>query len=240
MVTEIKAAAMETIKGLRLGPLFTPPSLEGTVVRHGVIGGAGWGGVAVDRETGWAYVKASHNPELMAIAARSDKSDTVDAPYVLDGTRRSLAVRVPGAGGGRGATLPLVKPPYGTLTAIDLNTGDTKWTIPLGDTPEVRNHPALAGVKLLGLLVTDGGDNIDYDHADWCDAKLVLSSARPAAKLVVSEKVISKHDQISQFDARRIKADKSEEEVAASEHVAQQVQNHPREVRVSGEEYQCE
>ena len=94
---EIKAAAMETIKGLRLGPLFTPPSLEGTVVRPGVIGGAGWGGVAVDRETGWAYVKASHNPELMAIAARSDKSDTVDAPYVLDGTRRSLAVRMPPA-----------------------------------------------------------------------------------------------------------------------------------------------
>ena len=153
-------------RSLRLGPLYTPPSLEGTVVRPGVIGGAGWGGVAVDRETGWAYVKASHNPELMAIAARSDKSDTVDAPYVLDGTRRSLAVRVPGAGGGRGATLPLVKPPYGTLTAIDLNTGDAKWTIPLGDTPEVRNHPALAGVKLPeklgvvgspGAMVTKGG-----------------------------------------------------------------------------------
>jgi quinoprotein glucose dehydrogenase len=163
---EIKAAALETIKGLTLGPLYTPPSLAGTVVRPGVIGGAGWGGVAVDRETGWAYVKASHNPELMAIAARSDKSDTVDAPYVLDGTRRSLAVRVPGAGGGRGATLPLVKPPYGTLTAIDLNTGDTKWTIPLGDSPEVRNNPALAGVKLPeklgvvgspGAMVTKGG-----------------------------------------------------------------------------------
>ena len=163
---EIKAAALETIKSLRLGPLYTPPSLEGTVVRPGVIGGAGWGGVAVDRETGWAYVKASHNPELMAIAARSDKSDTVDAPYVLDGTRRSLAVRVPGAGGGRGATLPLVKPPYGTLTAIDLNSGETKWTIPLGDSPDVRNHPALAGLKLPeklgvvgspGAMVTKGG-----------------------------------------------------------------------------------
>lgn len=154
---EIKAAALELIKPFKLGPVFTPPSMEGTIVRPGVIGGAGWGGVAIDPTTGWAYVKASHAPELMAIAARADKSDTVDAPYVVDGTRRNLNVRV---GAGRGNTLPLVKPPYGTLTAIDLTTGDTKWTIPLGDTPEVRNSPALAGVKLpekLGVVGSPGG-----------------------------------------------------------------------------------
>jgi quinoprotein glucose dehydrogenase len=163
---EIRAAALETIKGLRLGPLYTPPSMEGTVVRPGVIGGAGWGGVAIDRETGWAYVKASHSPELMSIAARPGKSDTVDAPYGLDGTRRSLAVRLPAPAGAAGASLPIVKPPYGTLTAIDLNTGDTRWTIPLGDTPAVRNHPALTGVALParlgvvgspGAMVTKGG-----------------------------------------------------------------------------------
>jgi quinoprotein glucose dehydrogenase len=163
---EIRAAALETIKGLRLGPLYTPPSMEGTIVRPGVIGGAGWGGVAIDRETGWAYIKASHSPELMSIAARPGKSDTVDAPYGLDGTRRSLAVRLPAPAGVAGASLPIVKPPYGTLTAIDLNTGDTRWTIPLGDTPAVRNHPSLTGVTLParlgvvgspGAMVTKGG-----------------------------------------------------------------------------------
>jgi quinoprotein glucose dehydrogenase len=65
-----------------------------------------------------------------------------------------------------GGSLPLIKPPYGTLTAIDLNSGDTKWTIPLGDSPNVRNHPALRGVSLPpklgvtgspGSLVTKGG-----------------------------------------------------------------------------------
>jgi glucose dehydrogenase len=62
--------------------------------------------------------------------------------------------------------LPINKPPYGTLTAIDLNSGDTKWTIPLGDNATVRNHPALRGVTLPerlgvagspGSLVTGGG-----------------------------------------------------------------------------------
>jgi alpha-galactosidase len=46
----------------------------------------------------------------------------------------------------------------------------------------------LAGIRLLGLLVTDGGDNIDYDHADWCDAKIELASARTPAELVVSNR----------------------------------------------------
>jgi quinoprotein glucose dehydrogenase len=59
--------------------------------------------------------------------------------------------------------LPLIKPPYGRITAIDLNTGDHRWMVPLGTTPDwVRNHPALQGVTLpntgrwehAGLLVT--------------------------------------------------------------------------------------
>jgi quinoprotein glucose dehydrogenase len=57
-------------------------------------------------------------------------------------------------------SLPLNKPPYGTLTAIDLGTGEHKWQVPLGDTPEVRSHPALAGVALppaLGVSGAPGG-----------------------------------------------------------------------------------
>jgi quinoprotein glucose dehydrogenase len=173
---EIRQAALAAIAPFRLGPLFTPPSMQGTIVRPGVIGGAGWGGVAIDRETGWAYIKASHDPAVMAIAKRDAPSDTIDAPYAVDNSRRALAVRLPvtgegtaggaggapggGRGGGRGSSIPIIKPPYGTLTAIDLNTGDTKWTIPFGDTPDVRTNPALAGVKLpekLGVVGSPGG-----------------------------------------------------------------------------------
>jgi len=58
-----------------------------------------------------------------------------------------------------GSALPLNKPPYGTLTAIDLATGRFRWQVPIGDTPEVRNHPALRGVTLppLGVAGAPGG-----------------------------------------------------------------------------------
>jgi quinoprotein glucose dehydrogenase len=153
---EIRQRAFDSIIQYRIGRVYTPPSLEGTIVRPGVIGGAGWGGVAVDPGTGWAYVKASNDPALMAIAKRDTKSDTIDAPYAIDNTRRGLGVRMPGSN----RAIPIVKPPYGTLTAIDLNTGDTRWAIPLGDTPEVRQNPALANVKLpdkLGVVGSPGG-----------------------------------------------------------------------------------
>ncbi|HEX2801480.1 MAG TPA: hypothetical protein VHN73_05410, partial [Phenylobacterium sp.] len=61
--------------------------------------------------------------------------------------------------------LPLLKPPYGTITAINLDTGDFRWQVPHGDTPdEIRNHPALKGLTIpktgqtgnVGLLVTKG------------------------------------------------------------------------------------
>jgi quinoprotein glucose dehydrogenase len=157
---QIHDAALEAIKAFRIGPVFLPPSMQGSLVRPGVIGGAGWGGLAVDAETKWAYVKASNDPAMMGIAKRDAPSDTIDAPYAIDPSKRAVSVRTPGLNGGRGGSIPIVKPPYGTLTAVDLNTGETKWTIPLGDTPDVRNNPALAGVKLpehLGVVGSPGG-----------------------------------------------------------------------------------
>jgi quinoprotein glucose dehydrogenase len=178
---DIRKAALSAVAPYRMGPLYTPPSMQGTIVRPGVIGGAGWGGAAFDPVTGWIYVKANNDPALMTIARRDAPSDTIDAAYAYDPARRTLGVPTAGlgeragatarggaaggapggmGGGGRGASLPIAKPPYGTLTAIDLNTGDTMWTIPLGDNPAVRNHPALAGVPLpekLGVVGSPGG-----------------------------------------------------------------------------------
>jgi quinoprotein glucose dehydrogenase len=166
---EIRDAALALVRKYRMGPLYTPPSMDGTIVMPGVIGGVGWGGAAYDPETSTLFVKASNSPAFMRLEKRDVPSDTVDASYMLDLPNSSLSVRLPRAAsapaGERMADLPINKPPYGTLTAIDLATGDTRWQVPLGDTPEVRNHPALRGVELPplgvsgspGSMVTGGG-----------------------------------------------------------------------------------
>lgn len=121
----------------------------------GIIGGADWGGMAADPERGWVYVKSSENPARLKIEAAD--SSRFEAEYVVD--MDATSVRLPSG-------LPISKPPYGTLVAYDLNTGEKKWTVPVGDRPEVRYHPALRGVELperlghsgaSGPMVTRGG-----------------------------------------------------------------------------------
>jgi quinoprotein glucose dehydrogenase len=110
-------------------------------------------------------VKATNAPALFKLNRLAAPSDTVDADYVLD-----LALSTPGVSVDRPAdtlglhqpaeALPINKPPYGTLTAIDLDTGDHRWQVPLGDTPAVRAHPLLRGVPLpprLGVAGAPGG-----------------------------------------------------------------------------------
>jgi quinoprotein glucose dehydrogenase len=149
--------------------MYTPPSLEGTVTMPGTIGGSGWGGAAVDPTTGWAYVKATNSPALSKVVKVATPNDTVDAPYIIDLANASLGVAMrdgpEGTARARGR-LPIGKPPYGTLTAIDLNTGEHKWQVPIGDSPQIRSHPALRGARLpdrlgvagsAGSVVTAGG-----------------------------------------------------------------------------------
>jgi quinoprotein glucose dehydrogenase len=150
---ELKAAALEQFKKYRTGPLFTPPSMEGSIVVPGNIGGANFGGGAFDPETGIIYIKATNAANLARIG--KPQPGQAEADYWQSG---SSNISVSG--------VPLLKPPYGTLTAIDLNTGDHVWQVPIGDTPNVRNNPALKGVALPdklgsagapGSIVTRGG-----------------------------------------------------------------------------------
>jgi quinoprotein glucose dehydrogenase len=158
---ELKHLALNEVRKYRLGPLYTPPSLEGTIVMPGAIGGGGWGGGAFDPETGVLYVKATNNPALFKLFPVETPSDTVQARYMVE-LGRSLGVPVPtpSVGTGNAATrvaeLPAHKPPYGTLTAIDLNRGEQLWQVPLGDEPSIRNHPMLQGVTLPPLLGVRG------------------------------------------------------------------------------------
>ena len=163
---ELEAQALAALKQYRIGPMFTPPSLEGTVVMPGAIGGSGWGGGAFDPETGIYYVKATNSPALYKLI-ETPPSDTVDvrymadlhlrltpAPQAADGDeKRESGLHVPSE------DLPIGKPPYGTLTAIDLNTGHRVWQITLGDTPRIRENPLLKGLKLppLGVAGAPGG-----------------------------------------------------------------------------------
>ncbi|HEX4684695.1 MAG TPA: PQQ-binding-like beta-propeller repeat protein [Gemmatimonadaceae bacterium] len=155
---DIKARALDAIKDYRLGPLFTPPSREGTITMPGAIGGAGWGGGAFDPTTGTIYIKATNSPALYKIVQPA-KSPEVDADYTADLSAQGLRVTIPSRDStARPLTLPINKPPYGTLVAIDLNTGDTKWEVPLGDNAAIRNHPLLKDLKLppLGVAGSPG------------------------------------------------------------------------------------
>ena len=141
----LRAEAMRFLEPYRMGPLYTPPSMEGTLMLPGVIGGADWGGSAADPETGWLYIKSSESPARLKIV-EGDRSRYA-ADYVAD--LDALGIRLPNG-------LPVTKPPYGTLVAYDLNTGEKKWAVPVGDMPDIRYNPALRGVELPGRLGHSG------------------------------------------------------------------------------------
>jgi len=157
LTPELNAEAAEIITNYRIGPLYTPPSVVeeggnlGTLMLPNQIGGANWPGGAVDPETGILYVGSSTLPGIIRLSPDPDISSL-----------RYIAVGTPLFRGGPQG-LPLVRPPWGRITAINLNTGDHVWMVPNGEVHEnIRNHPALAGVTLprtgrperAGLLVT--------------------------------------------------------------------------------------
>ncbi len=139
---ELRAEALAIFKKYRTGPLFTPPSIEGpgpndlkgTIELPGSIGGADWTGAAFDPETGMLYVPSMTNP-FVANLIPGDPKET-NLRY-----RASTRELIQGPRG-----LPLVKPPYGRISAIDLNRGEMKWQIANGDGP--RFHPELKALNL--------------------------------------------------------------------------------------------
>ena len=157
---EIHAMAVEAVEGFRLGPLFTPLDrpiegvTRGTLMRPPTDGTAGWSGAAVDPETGMLYVPSRNRLALVTLyqpdpALGSTVDYTHGAPEAeyLAG-RRGAAPAMPQG-------LPLLKPPYSRMTAIDMNTGEHAWSVPTGEGNRYRNHPLLRDLNLPPL----GGDN---------------------------------------------------------------------------------
>jgi quinoprotein glucose dehydrogenase len=152
---ELKAAAQKELKKYRIGPLFTPPSHEGTVLRPGIIGGANWGGAAFDVRTGRLYVKTTNSANIGRVGkpdrtAANPRASEVDADLVRVG--ETAADFMDG--------IPLLKPPYGHVVAVDLNRGAIAWRVPFGDTPSLRKHAALRNVKLPDVLGVAGAPGV--------------------------------------------------------------------------------
>ena len=138
LTPELHAEAKEIYKQLLGGPLFTPPIEEGwqgkvtQIQLPGQVGGANWGGAAFDKETGMLYVPSQTRLGGNALVR----------PTARQGSDRRFLPKLGSPPGPQG--LPLVKPPWTRLTAIDLNLGEIAWQVPLGS--GAVGHPALEGI----------------------------------------------------------------------------------------------
>ena len=154
LTPEIQTEAQRIVTRFTLGPLYTPPTLVseengGTLVLPGSVGGANWQGAVADPETALLYVSYAVSPEVVGLVSDPERSSM---RYVLKNTMLEGPY-----------DLPLLKPPWGWISALDMNTGKLLWQRPNSRTPlEVREHPKLADVDLSdtgnddrsGLLVT--------------------------------------------------------------------------------------
>ena len=158
---ELRARALEIIELYVLGPVFTPPSLatatsKGTATAPGASGSANWNGGAFDPETGMLYV-ASHT-QVWAndlVPVPPDEGTAVyrhgPPPEQQSGSTGCCSqMELYGPDG-----LPIVKPPYGRITAIDMNRGEHRWVVPNGDGP--RDHPLLRDLDLPSLGASGRG-----------------------------------------------------------------------------------
>ncbi|MYA78231.1 MAG: PQQ-binding-like beta-propeller repeat protein [Gemmatimonadetes bacterium] len=190
----VRQEAINLMSNHRYGPLFQPPSLAeapdgtiGTIQIPGANGGVNWNMTCLDPVTGVNFIPS--NTSISKLALRAPDPEESDMDYFSAGLR---APRVFGQ-------IPLVRPPWGRITAVDMNTGDHVWMAPNGDTPQaIKDLPELAGVDLprtgkatrIGSLVTStllfagegfGGD--PYLHAyDKATGEVVASIELPAAQ----------------------------------------------------------
>jgi quinoprotein glucose dehydrogenase len=166
---ELRAEAIKVVSRYRLGPIFTPPAVsraEGpiaTLTMGAQAAATNWPGGSYDPETHTVFVASQTSVATLGLMPPPPGKS--DMPY-FQGTVLSGARLTGGSGSDAGAApaapvseqlsaglavqgLPLIKPPYSRITAIDLDTGTFRWQVPFGATPNnIRNHPALKGLNL--------------------------------------------------------------------------------------------
>lgn len=188
---EIAARAREVAAAYRFGPLFTPPSLRdaadgtrGTLSLPGTIGGANWEGGALDPETGRLYVGSMTNPTVLSLIPGEEAGSDMDFVFGAEPARLAPGV-------------PLVQPPWGRITALDLTDGTLAWSVPNGDTPpglaerlglDPETLPRTGRTSRAGLLVTrtllfagEGAGGGPFLHAlDKAKGETLATIALPA------------------------------------------------------------
>lgn len=145
LTPELKKEALEIAKEYRLAPVYTPPALDGEKpVIHvpADIGGANWPGAASDPEAGYLFIPSRKTARTFVVG----KMDPNRSNLAYGPKHWTAGLRGPSG-------LPLLKPPYTRVTAIDLNSGDHAWMAPHGEGP--TRHPALRGLDT-GPLGQDG------------------------------------------------------------------------------------
>ena len=164
LTPEVHRLAIAELETYRLGPLFTPPSARGTLQRPRVDGGANWGGAAFDPSTGLLYVRTSEGTSPNQVCKTDPDVPDVDVEYTNNcprGGSGGFALFGWSAPAERSqlGPIPLIKPPYARLVAIDLNHGEIAWRVPFGDGSRlIRNHPLLRDAELPDRLGTPGAN----------------------------------------------------------------------------------
>ncbi len=169
--------AEAAFKKYRHGPLFTPPSLEGTLTAPGYQGGSSWGGGAFDPETGYLVTNVNN----MAVVLGSKKAPPESELDYLPFSNRFMDSQT---------GVPFTKPPWGKLVAIDLTRGEIAWDVPLGFDPDVEKlgcDPIGTGsfnrggpIVTAGGLVFMGGTEDGYFRAfDSADGTLLFEYKLP-------------------------------------------------------------
>jgi len=201
---EIRRRAEEIAARHRIGPIFTPITVSepggviGTLMLPSAGGGTNWPGGSIDPETGIAYLYSFTDVTVLGLINDPERSDM----NFIRGRARGIpaidaALNIDG--------IPLIKPPWGRITAIDLKQGEILWQVPHGETPDnIKNHPLLQGIDIprtgrigrVGTLITkslviaaESGDTITlpsgeegaylraYDKVTGADAGQVVVPA---------------------------------------------------------------
>jgi quinoprotein glucose dehydrogenase len=135
---QLRQEALDLLSQYRYGPLYTPASPnQPIVVMPGTVGGSNWNNGSIDPETGILYVPTLRLPVIAEFV--TSKHPESNLPYVRRASGLPTNFLLPNG-------LPVIKPPYGSVVAVDLKVGEILWRVPNGEGP--RDHPALAGLDL--------------------------------------------------------------------------------------------
>ena len=146
------------IEGYRSEGIFQPPALKDSLMQPGNAGGSNWGGIAFDPKRQLAVANTMNLPFVVALVPRAELREQRESGNYKDwefarqegtpyGMRRTAFKSSLG--------IPCVKPPWGMLTAVDMEHGTIKWQIPLGDAPYIHVNVGMPGMG--GPIVTAGG-----------------------------------------------------------------------------------